>query len=114
MPAAPQRGEVWTVQFGPVVGHEQGAERPAVILSTDQFNRSAADLVAVVPITRTDRRIPFHVEIAPPDGGLTTTSYALCDQIRTVARSRLSRVRGRLSTEAMAAIEGRLRILLEL
>jgi len=114
VPAVPRRGEVWTVQFSPVVGHEQGEERPAVVVSTDPFNQSAADLVAVVPITRTNRHIPFHVELQPPDGGLTVTSYALCDQIRTVARARLSTLRGRLAPEAMEAIEERLRILLEL
>ena len=102
------------VQFDPVVGHEQGELRPAVVVSTDRFNRSAADLVAVVPVTRTNRHIPFHVEIQPPEGGLSATSYALCDQIRTVARSRFSTPRGRLSSEAMKAIEERLRILLEL
>lgn len=114
MPSAPQRGEVWTVQLSPVVGHEQGEERPAAIVSTDPFNRSAADVVTVVPITRKNRHQPFHVELRPPDGGVTTTSYALCDQVRTVSKSRLSKVRGRLSTAAMAAIEERLRILLEL
>lgn len=102
------------VRFDLVVGHEQGALRPAVVVSTDRFNRSAADLVAVVPVTRKERHIPFHVAIQPPEGGLSATSFALCDQIRTVARSRLSTPRGRLSSETMEAIEERLRILLEL
>ena len=102
------------MQLNPVVGHEQGERRPAVVVSTDPFNQSAADLVTIVPITRTARHIPFHVEIQPPDGGLSATSYALCDQIRTVAKSRLSTPRGRLSSDVMGAIEGRLRILLEL
>jgi mRNA interferase MazF len=95
-------------------GHEQDLLRPAVIVSSDGFNRSAAELVMVLPITRTFRGIPFHVEVDPPEGGLRARSYVLCDQVRTVAKERLGARRGELSQRTMRRCDERLRVLLDL
>jgi hypothetical protein len=38
----PARGDVWTVNFDPVVGHEQGGVRPALIVSVNVMNQSPA------------------------------------------------------------------------
>jgi mRNA interferase MazF len=51
VPLMPRRGEVWRVDFEPVRGHEQGRSRPALIISNDLLNQSAAAMVTVVPIT---------------------------------------------------------------
>ncbi len=32
------QGEIWNVDFDPIIGHEQGGWRPALILSQDAFN----------------------------------------------------------------------------
>jgi len=85
-----------------------------VVVSSDSFNRSAAGLVMVLPLTRTDRRIPFHVKVRPPEGGLRSTSYVLCDQIRTVAKERLGVRRGEMTATTMHRIVERLRVLLDL
>jgi mRNA interferase MazF len=108
------RGEVWTVDLSPTREHEQDLVRPAVVVSADSFNRSAADLVMVLPLTRTRRGIPFHVEVRPPEGGLRSTSYVLCDQIRTVAKERLGARRGEIAETTMRRIAERLRVLLDL
>jgi mRNA interferase MazF len=110
----PLRGEVWTVDLSPTKGHEQDLIRPAVVVSADGFNRSAAGLVMVLPLTRTQRGIPFHVEVRPPEGGLRSTSYVLCDQVRTVSKERLGGRRGELAETTMNRIAERLRILLDL
>jgi mRNA interferase MazF len=68
----------------------------------------------VLPVTRTQRGIPFHVEVRPPEGGLRSTSYVLCDQIRTVAKERLGARRGELTTPTMHRIVERMRVLLDL
>jgi mRNA interferase MazF len=95
-------------------GHEQGFARPALVISADGFNRSAAGLVMVLPITRTFRAIPFHVEVRAPEGGLRSTSYVLCDQIRTISKERLAVRRGELSAATVRRCEERLRVLLDL
>ncbi|MDQ3421847.1 MAG: type II toxin-antitoxin system PemK/MazF family toxin, partial [Actinomycetota bacterium] len=46
------RGEIWLVDFGTPIGHEQGYRRPAMIVSADRMNTSKAGLVIVVPLTR--------------------------------------------------------------
>ena len=88
--------------------------RPALVISSDNFNRSAAGLVMVLPLTRTKRGIPFHVEVRPPEGGVRSTSYVLCDQIRTVAKERLGARRGELTETTMRRIVERVRVLLDL
>ena len=68
----------------------------------------------VLPLTRTQRGIPFHVEVRPREGGLRSTSYVLCDQIRTVAKERLGARRGEVAETTMHRIAERLRVLLDL
>jgi mRNA interferase MazF len=112
--AAPGRGEVWRVELDPVRGHEQGGSRPALVISNDIFNQSAADLVVVVPITTKGRPIRSFLQIDPPEGGLKQVSFIICDQVRTVARSRLTRCYGRISASALAEVELRIKFLLDL
>jgi mRNA interferase MazF len=101
--------------LNPVRGHEQAGDRPVLIVSTDLFNHGPADMVIIVPITRTGRGIPIHVAVDPPEGGLSARSYLLCDGVRAISRDRLgARPWGRVSDETMNAVADRLRILLEL
>lgn len=110
----PLRGEVWQVRLDPVVGHEQADTRPAVVISADRFNQGGAGLVVLVPITRTERSNPLHVRIDPPEGGLTSRSYAKCEDLRSVSIERMIRPWGNIAAGTLAAIVDRLRLLLEL
>jgi len=110
----PLRGEVWDLSFDPVSRHEQGGTRPALILSEDIFNEGPADLIVVAPITRTARRVRWHVQVAPPEGGLVSESFIQCENVRSVSKQRLKRLRGRISGGTIQQVEDRLRILLGL
>jgi len=112
--ADPARGEIWWVNLDPVLGHEQGGTRPALVISVDIFNRGPAGLVAVIPLTTKRKGIPFHVEVQPPEGGLERPSFIKCEDIRTVSKHRLSKRLGRVSQGTLAEVEDRLRILLGL
>lgn len=115
MTRLPSRGEIWSANLNPTRGHEQAGDRPVLILSTNVFNHGPADLVFVVPVTRTNRRIPLHVPVEPPEGGLTARSYLLCDAMRSISKERLGqRAWGVVSSRTLAQVEDRLRILLEL
>ena len=59
---SPKRGDVIMVNFDPVMGHEQGGQRPALVLSADQYNRIVG-LAVVVPITLQAKGYPFEVQI---------------------------------------------------
>lgn len=85
-----------------------------LLVSQALFNRGPAELVIVLPVTSTHRRIPSHVPIAPPEGGLKVPSDILCDAVRSIARERLLHPLGRVSPATLAAVEDRLRMLLDL
>lgn len=115
MPSLPARGEIWPADLNPVRGHEQAGQRPVLVVSTNAFNRGPAGLVCVLPLTRTDRRIPLHIQVDPPEGGLVARSYVLCDAVRSIARERLGdQPLGSVAPETMAKVEDSLRTLLEL
>ena len=110
----PSRGEIWTLNLSPTVGHEQAGIRPCLIVSDDRFNRSPANLVIVIPITSKGKRIAFHVELAPPEDGLTMASYIKCEDVRSVSTDRLLRLLGAVSPQTLAEVEFRLRALMNL
>lgn len=112
--AQPSRGEIWLVDLNPTRGHEQAGFRPGLVVSTDLFNQGPAGLVVLLPITRRDKRIPLHVEMVPPEGGLHAKSHIMCDHIRCVSKDRLARCVGSVSSRTLLEVEDRIRILLAL
>ena len=113
-PPEPLRGEVWDLDLDPITGREQAGCRPALVLSVDLFNVGPAELVVVVPITRTQRKVRWHVPVRPPEGGLAAESFIQCENVRSVSKRRLKHRRGRMSTETLEQVEDRVRILLGL
>ena len=112
--AEPSRGDVWDLSLDPTLGHEQAGVRPALVVSVDIFNEGPAELVVVIPITRTQRRVRWHVQVSPPEGGLVSESFIQCENVRSVSKTRFKRLRGRVSANTMLQVEDRLRILLGL
>jgi len=115
MAPSPNRGEIWLAQLNPTQGHEQAGKRPVLIVSTDVFNHGPAGLVFVLPLTRTNRGIPIHVPLRPPEGGISAPSYILCDALRSISKTRLdTKAWGKVSSETMERVEDILRLLMEL
>lgn len=110
----PSRGEVWSVDLHPSRGHEQAGVRPGLVLSVDPFNHGPAGLIIVLPLTTVLKGIPFHVEIQPPEAGVKLRSFIKCEDIRCVAKERMSRRWGKVSRRTLEAVEDRIRILLGL
>lgn len=110
----PRRGEVWLANLNPTLGREQRGRRPVLVVSVDLFNSGPADLIVVLPLTSTLRDIPLHVRIDEGDGGTTSESVVMCEAVRSVSKERLISKWGMLSRAAMAEVEDRLRVLLDL
>jgi mRNA interferase MazF len=109
------RGEVWLADLEPTRGREQTGGRPVLIVSTDPFNRGRSRLVVAVPFTTRRRGLPIHVEVLPPDGGFRDVSFAMCEQVRSLAVDRLGpQPFGRVSADVLDSVEDRLRLLLGL
>jgi len=105
----PLKGEVWDVNLDPAQGHEQSKMRPCVVISNDQMNTKMG-LSIVVPFTgsgwytKSGRLSPAMVEVNPPEGGITKTSFSMAHQVRTVSHSRFSKKFGTLSGSKLSAI----------
>ncbi|MCA1709158.1 MAG: type II toxin-antitoxin system PemK/MazF family toxin [Actinobacteria bacterium] len=84
-----RQGEIWLVDFGIPVGHEQGSQRPALVISADGLNLGASGLVVVIPLTTTRRDLPLHVEVELGTNGLDEISYAKCEDIKSISIKRL-------------------------
>lgn len=97
-----------------VTGSEAAKGRPALVISADFVNASAANLVIVIPITSTQRPVRSHVSIEPLEGGVSRTSSIQCEQIRAISRQRLVRPLGTVSDDTMARVEYALKMVLEL
>ena len=110
----PVRGEVWSANLDPTFGHEQAGRRPILVVSVDPFNAGLSGLVVVLPITSRLRNIPLHVEVRPPEGGLSVPSAILCDAVRSIDRQRLIARWGAVAPATMDTVEDRLRALLGL
>ena len=94
----PARGEIWSVQFDPQVGHEIGKTRPALVINSNSVGR--LPLRIVVPITDWKQHYascPWFVHPAPTGtNGLTKESGADAFQVKSVAIARFKTQKGRL------------------
>jgi len=108
-----RRGEVWLIDFGEPVGSEQAGRRPAVVVSADRLNESPAGVVIVVPCTTARRNLPSHVEIEPGESGLDETSYAKCEDVKSISEHRLVARLGVAGDEALFALSRTLGFLLD-
>jgi len=62
-------------------------------------------LIAIVPLTGTPGQGSLYPELSPGTSGLTKTSFALVDNIRTIDKRRIRRVFGCVTPEELAAID---------
>jgi mRNA-degrading endonuclease toxin of MazEF toxin-antitoxin module len=112
------RGAVVFVDLEPVVGVEQGRERPCIVVSDLETVRSsrARPVYVVVPLTRSETLIgPLAPRLKRREGGLPADSTALVMHVRSIAPERATgRTRGALNEEEMQMIETGLRALLRL
>jgi len=93
-----RKWSIWRANLDPVIGSEQGKSRPVIIISEDEIN-DLLNIVNIIPITtkKSDRTIyPNEALLAPSDIGLENESIALCHQIRTIDKRRLSKEYGRI------------------
>jgi mRNA interferase MazF len=106
-----RQGDVWQARLDPVVGHEQGGIRPALIVSVDQVSSGKGEMCIVVPFTRTDRGTPLHVRVDPPEGGLTSVSFALPENVRSISRERLAERLGGVRDATLEQVLHRIHLL---
>ena len=107
--SVPDAGDVLWIDFGPPLGREQAGRRPAVVLTTREYNERSSVLI-VCPISRRQREWPSIVAL--PAVGLLQ-GYILVDQIKVIDPTvRAHRKAGRVPLETLAEVRGKLAALL--
>ena len=107
------------MDLNPARGSEADKLRPAVIVSNDGANSTAARLgrgvITVLPMSSNVERVyPFQVLLEPADTGLDRAAKAQAEQIRSVAVERIGRRAGQLPAAVMDLIDEALRLHLAL
>ncbi|MGB7447893.1 MAG: type II toxin-antitoxin system PemK/MazF family toxin [Ornithinimicrobium sp.] len=113
------RGEIRLVDLDPARDSEASKRRPAVIVSNDRANATAARLgrgvVTVVPVTSNMTRVyPFQVALSAGETGLRVDSKAQAEQIRSVSVERIGPALGFVPAHLMALLDDALRLHLQL
>ncbi len=103
------------VALDPVRASEASKRRPAVIVSNDGANTTAARLqrgvITVVPVTSNVARIyPFQVMLPAAQCGLPRDSKAQAEQVRSIAVERVGRRVGQLPASLVSNLEDALRL----
>jgi len=106
-----RRGDIYMASLDPVIGSEQGGYRPVVIIQNYTGNLHAPTGIAV-PVTSSTGKpaMPTHAPLAAGEGGLWRDSIALCEQVRTLEKTRLYRKLGTLGADSLRAVERALKV----
>jgi mRNA interferase MazF len=106
----PRRGEIWWAKLDPTVGSEISKTRPCLVISSSSINERRRTVV-IVPLSSSSK-------VAPP---LTVRvkcsgrqAVAVLDQVRAVAKERLTRRIENLPQQQLEDVENGLREILEL
>ncbi|MEZ0324790.1 MAG: type II toxin-antitoxin system PemK/MazF family toxin [Fimbriimonas sp.] len=100
--------------FGPRQTSVQEGARPLVVVQTDTLNKLAGyPLVIVVPLTTKKKPSPTFVEVEPStENSLSATSWAITNQVLTIAKDELREPLGRVSRTELYSIKEGLKIAL--
>lgn len=104
------RGDIYWVDLNPTKGHEINKLRPCVIISATPINQARSTVVVIPLSTAAQSRPPIAISVSCLERKVT----AICDQIRTVDKSRLSKSAGHLSLKDLDLLEDGLRQVLSL
>ncbi|NUN66662.1 type II toxin-antitoxin system PemK/MazF family toxin (plasmid) [Pseudanabaena biceps] len=111
----PKRGEIYLVNFDPIVGSEIQKTRPALILQNNISNQHSPITIVAALSSQFDAEIyPTEVLITPPEGGLSHPSVVLLNQIRSIDRQRLVKRLGVVSDQLMDCVNNAILISLGL
>lgn len=78
---------------------EQNGIRPAIIIQNDKGNEHAPTTIVASITSQEKKPIPTHVMVKPYQSGLNKVSTIMCEQIRTIDKSRIISKVGHIDTE---------------
>lgn len=112
------RGEIYVATLKPRTGSEQSGTRPVIVVSHDGFNATPTwQSIIVVPLSTSARqaaRGPTAVPLKKGTAGIKANSVALCHQVTTLDRLKLTKCIGTLSNHDMTRVGVGLKVALDL
>jgi len=113
-----KRGEVYWADLVPRSGSEQTGRRPVILVSHDAFNQAPGwKSVIVVPVSTSasqGRRGPTVVEMPAGSAGLPKAGFAVCHQVTTLDRAKLTKRVGALTPGMLREVEEALRAAMDM
>jgi mRNA interferase MazF len=97
------RGEIYWAELNPTVGHEQGGQRPVLVISQDIFNDRSGIVIAIA-ITSQEPRAGFPLTLEITTAKLPKRSWARIGQIRTLSVERLGKRLSRVAPEELERV----------
>ena len=109
-----RRGDIYYANLDPVIGSEQGGERPVLIIQNDKGNQHSPTVIVAAVTSRVYKKksLPTHIPIEC--AALAKDSIALLEQIRTIDKQRLKEKVCRLDEAIMKRVDQSLLISLGL
>ena len=104
------RGDIYWVDLDPTTGAEIKKLRPGIIISATPINQARRTVVIIPLSTSAKARPPIAISVQC----LGKAVVAICDQIRTVDKSRLVKSMGQISLADLEELESSLRQVLML
>ena len=113
-----KRGDVYWADLAPRSGSEQRGRRPVVVISHDAFNQPQGwRSIIVVPLSTSAAqagRGPSAVLLSQGAAGLYRDSVALCHQVTTLDRSKLTQRIGELNSAELRQVEDGIKAAMDL
>lgn len=110
-----KRGDIFYADLSPVVGSEQGGQRPVLIVQNNTGNHFSTTVIVAPITTQSQKRpLPTHAKLTSKVTGIPRNSVVLLEQIRTVDKQRLMDQIDHLDDQLMKEVDRGLRISLGL
>jgi mRNA interferase MazF len=113
-----KRGEVYWADLTPRSGSEQQCRCPVIVISHNAFNQIQNwRSIIVIPLSTSPAQVgrgPSAVFLPEGTGGLMKESIALCHQVTTLDRAKLTQRIGELSSIELRKVEDGLKAAMDL
>jgi mRNA interferase MazF len=111
-----EKGEIYWVDFSIGGESEPGYRRPALVVQSDRFNRSAIGSVMVAPLSTnlSLAKAPGNVLVEAKDSGLPKDSVIVVSQIVSINKRRLDEYVSALDPSTLFLIDNCIRLLFDL
>ena len=110
-----RRGDIYYADLRPVVGSEQGGERPVLIIQNDVGNKHSPTVICAAITSKMNKaKLPTHVELNTRRCDMVKDSVILLEQLRTIDKQRLRERICHIDDELLERVNRALMVSLEL